>query len=462
MQQLPVFFQVQQQPCLVVGGGSVAERKIDLLRRAGAAVVVVSPELCADLQQLHAEKKIEYHARPFEVADIANKVLVIAATDNEQVNQAVATAAKERNIPVNVVDSPELCTFTFGSIVDRDPITIAVSSAGRSPVLARALKTRLESDIPAAFGKLAAFAGSYRDKVKSMLPDTQARRKFWEWILHGPIAELIFAGREQAAEQMMAETLQQGGPAQQRGAVYLIGAGPGDPDLLTFRALRLLQKADVIFYDRLISQEVMDFARRDAERFYVGKQRDNHCVPQSQINELLVNYAKQGKTVVRLKGGDPFIFGRGGEEAAALAENGIDFQVVPGITSASGCSAYAGIPLTHRDYAQSCRFLTGHTRDGELKLEWSKLANEQETLVFYMSVKNLATICAKLVEHGLPAAYPVAVIQHGTTAQQHVVVGTLADIPAKAAEEAVASPALIVIGRVVELRDKLAWFKTQT
>ena len=463
MKQLPIFMQVESRPCLVVGGGSIASRKIDLLLRAGANVTVVSPDLCVELQSLKDKNNIEHIARTFESQDVKNKILLIAATDDNAVNQKVAAVAAAENILVNVVDTPELCTFTFGSIVDRSPITIAVSSGGTSPVLARALRTRLESDIPASLGKLAAFAGVYRDKVKSALPNIQSRRKFWEWILQGPIAELVFSGQEKAAQAMMEENLLHSDRAQlKHGSVYLVGAGPGDPDLLTFRALRILQKADIVFYDRLISEEILKFARRDAEKFYVGKQRSNHCVPQSQINDLLIENAKQGRTVVRLKGGDPFIFGRGGEEAAALADNGVEFQIVPGITSALGCSAYAGIPLTHRDYAQSCRFITGHTRDGELKLDWDKLAIENETLIFYMGVKNLALICSKLMEHGLDKSLPLAIVEQGTTHNQRVIVGTLATMPVLAEQAKVQSPALVIIGKVVALREKLAWFKTDT
>lgn len=459
MEQLPIFLQVRCRNCLVVGGGSVSGRKIDLLLRAGAQITVVAPELCPELKALAEQNRIKHVARIFQDQDVSDKVLVIAATDHNNVNRAVAAAATAQNIPVNVVDTPELCTFIFGSIVDRNPVTIAVSSAGRSPVLARALRARLESDIPAAFGSLASWAGRYRDRVKERIPNFQQRRKFWEWIMQGPIAELIFSGREQAADEMLEESLRKGDTQVEHGEVYLVGAGPGDPDLLTFRALRVLQKADIIFYDRLISREILNFARRDAEKFYVGKQRSNHCVPQSEINELLVNYAKQGQTVVRLKGGDPFIFGRGGEEATALAENGIDFQIIPGITSASGCAAYAGIPLTHRDYAQSCRFVTGHTKNGKLDLDWAKLSSESETLVFYMSLKNLGVICDNLIQHGMATAMPVAVVEQGTTVKQRVVTGTLKTIAGAAKQAGMASPALVIVGKVVALREKLAWFE---
>ncbi|MBN1379168.1 MAG: uroporphyrinogen-III C-methyltransferase [Gammaproteobacteria bacterium] len=459
MQQLPVFLTVRNKTCLVVGGGAIAARKVGLLLKADAGVRVIAPQLGAKLTGLHKEQKFEYLAREFQDNDVIGATLVIAATDDRAVNKKVSEAAQAQSIPVNVVDTPELCTFTFGSIVERDPVTIAISSAGQSPVLARALKAKLESVVPAAFGRLAALAGRYRQRAKSILTDEKTRRRFWESIIQGPVSELVFAGREEAAEEMLQDNLKRGNTEKNvRGQVYLVGAGPGDPDLLTFRALRILQKADVIFYDRLITEEILNLARRDAERFYVGKQRAHHCVPQSDINHLLVENARKGKTVIRLKGGDPFVFGRGGEEAIALAEAGIEFQVIPGITAASGCTTYAGIPLTHRDYAQSCRFITGHSRDGELNLNWQNLAVKDETLVFYMAVDNLPIICSKLIEHGLPADFPVAVIEQGTTHKQRVVTATLEKLPQLANTEEIKSPGIVVVGKVVELQKKLGWF----
>ncbi len=463
MQQLPIFINIENQRCLVVGGGAIAARKVGLLLKAKAEVLVVAPTLGSTLQEKLGSGSIEYLAREFQEQDVVDAILVIAATDSFDVNKSVAEAAKNQQIPVNVVDTPELCTFTFGSIVERDPITIAISSAGQSPVLARALKARMESDIPAAFGRLAALAGRYRKQVKSIFTDEKARRRFWEWVVQGPVAELIFAGRDEAADEALKDNLASGQDANTTpGEVYLVGAGPGDPDLLTFRALRLLQKADVVFYDRLITEEILDFARRDAERYYVGKQRDNHCVPQSEINSLLIEHASQGKTVVRLKGGDPFVFGRGGEEATALAEAGISFQIVPGITSASGATAYAGIPLTHREYAHACRFIAGHSRDGELHLDWKKLIVEDETLIFYMGIKNLHVICEKLIEHGMPMNFPAAVVEQGTTQHQRVVVADLKTLPDKIERQGFKSPGLIIVGKVVTLHNKLAWFRGRT
>lgn len=458
MDALPVFFDLRGRDVLVVGGGAVAERKIDLLLRAGARVTVVAPGLSAALTARRDRGEVEHLARAFQESDVAGRALVVAAADDAAVNAAASRAAQAAGVPVNVVDAPELCTVTFGSIVEREPITVAISSGGRAPVLARLLKARLEHELPAAFGRLAALAGKYRARVKARLPESGVRRAFWEWVMHGPVAEAVFAGREAEAEALLEARLADPAAAPRRGCVYLVGAGPGDPDLMTFRALRILQKADIIFYDRLIPKAVLDLARRDAERFYVGKERSHHCVPQSQINALLIEHARAGRTVVRLKGGDPFIFGRGGEEALALAEAGVDFQVVPGITAASGCAAYAGIPLTHRDLARGVRFLTGHTRDGRVDLDLIGRPHPQETLVFYMALSQLEVICRALVERGLPGDWPAAAIEQGTTARQRVVEATLDTLPAGVQAAGLRSPALLIVGRVVRLRARLGWF----
>lgn len=454
MQNLPVFMNIRNRPCLVVGGGGVAARKVELLLRAHGKVTVVSPALGDALKTLHEEGAIDYRACEFQPADIAGCDLVIAATDHQDVNRAVYESALQAGIPVNVVDTPERCSFTFGAVVDRDPVTIAVSSAGQSPVLTRAVRAAVETHIPAAFGRLAALVKRYRDQVKRSIPGRTARARFWKNIVNGPVAEQVFAGRNASAEQRLQDDLAHPEAADNRtGEVYLIGAGAGDPDLLTFRALRLIQKADILFHDRRVPDVILDFARPDAERFYIGKQRDDRCVPQSDINALLVKYAREGKTVARIQGGDPFLFGRGGEEAEALAEHGIDFQVVPAITTAAGCGAYAGIPLTHRDYSQACRFISGHDKDGELDLDWVNLATQSETLVFHRALRNLGRICAKLVEHGLPQDFPIAVIEQG--AQRRVVTGTLADIEKTVEEQQVRAPAVVIVGNVVALREKL-------
>lgn len=458
MNYLPVFMKVSQRSCLVVGGGSVAARKVALLNKAGAKVMLVSPELCAELQGLADSGVIAYSARGFADTDLQGQTLVIAATNDAAVNQRVSELAQQQNIPVNVVDNQPLCSFIVPSIVDRSPVQIAISTGGASPVLARLIRTKLEGMIPAAYGRLGALVESYRDKVKATFPTVEKRRVFWEHILEGSVAEMVFTGHEKEAGIALQKAVD--GAAEipdVPGEVFLVGAGPGDPDLLTFRALRLMQQADVVVYDRLVSPAIMELVRRDAEIVYVGKERDKHTMRQENINQLLVRLAKEGKRVLRLKGGDPFIFGRGGEEIEELAEEGIPFQIVPGITAANGCSSYAGIPLTHRDYAQSCVFVTGHLKDGSVDLNWKALAHPNQTVVFYMGLHGAPTLCREMVAHGLPASTPVALVEQGTTPQQRVFTATLDTLLAVIAKEDIKPPTLIIVGEVVTLHDKLRW-----
>ncbi len=460
MEFLPIFLNVKGRSCLVVGGGEVAARKIALLRQAGGEVTVVAPELGSTLRESLSRQEIEYRAGHFEPDDLDGRHLVIAATNAGGVNAEVAAEAQRRRIPVNVVDQPQLCSFVVPSIIDRSPIVAAVSSGGAAPVLARLLRARLETLIPAAYGRLARLAAEFRPQVKDKFRHPPNRRLFWERVLQGPIAEMVFAGQEKAARDALETTLaSESGEPTKMGEVYLVGGGPGDPDLLTFRALRLMQQADVVVYDRLVAKAVLDLVRRDAELLYVGKERDNHAMPQEDINKLLARLAKAGKRVVRLKGGDPFIFGRGGEEIETLAQEGVPFQVVPGITAASGSASYAGIPLTHRDYAQSCVFVTGHLKDGTVNLNWPMLAQPQQTVVFYMGLKGLATICRQLTAHGVSPDMPAALVQQATTWRQRVFTGTLATLPAVVETAQPKPPTLIIIGEVVKLHEKLAWFE---
>jgi uroporphyrin-III C-methyltransferase/precorrin-2 dehydrogenase/sirohydrochlorin ferrochelatase len=460
MDYLPIFLDLKGKPCALVGGGEVAARKVRLLLKAGARVIVHAPELGGTLAGLVRDGKIEHKKTTFEPPLLDDCILAIAATDDKAVNRAVYEAAKTRRIPVNVVDQPELCTFIMPSIIDRSPVIAAVSTGGASPVLARLIRARLETLIPAAYGRLAKLVAEFRDTVKKRFQHPEARRRFWEEVLQGSIAERMLSGQEDAAREALQKRLTDtGGAAKPFGEVYLVGGGPGDPDLLTFRALRLMQQADVVVYDRLVSPEVLELVRRDAERIYAGKERDHHAIPQEDINQLLVRLAKEGKRVVRLKGGDPFIFGRGGEEIATLMEEGISFQVVPGITAAAGCASYAGIPLTHRDYAQSVVFVTGHLQDGTVNLNWKALAQPHQTLVFYMGLHGLADICRELIRHGLPKSMPVALVQQGTTRHQRVLTGTLATLPGILEKTKVKAPTLIIVGEVVLLREKLDWFR---
>ncbi|WP_248919698.1 siroheme synthase CysG [Pseudomonas entomophila] len=458
MDYLPLFHKLQGGRALVVGGGEIALRKARLLADAGAALRVVAPEVDGQLAALAREGGGEVLVRGYQSSDLEGCRLVIAATDDPGLNAQVSADAQARSLPVNVVDAPALCSVIFPAIVDRSPLVVAVSSGGDAPVLARLIRAKLEAWIPSAYGELAGLAARFRDKVKALYPDVNQRRGFWENVFQGPIAERQLAGQGAEAERLL-QAMVDGAPLQQGGEVYLVGAGPGDPDLLTFRALRLMQQADVVLYDRLVAPAIIEMCRRDAERIYVGKRRADHAVPQDQINRLLVDLARQGKRVLRLKGGDPFIFGRGGEEIEELADEGIPFQVVPGITAASGCSAYGGIPLTHRDYAQSVRFVTGHLKDGTSNLPWHDLVAPAQTLVFYMGLVGLPTICAELVRHGRAASTPAALVQQGTTRNQRVFTGTLADLPELVARHEVHAPTLVIVGEVVKLRDKLAWFE---
>ncbi|MGO3985977.1 siroheme synthase CysG [Pseudomonas sp. SAS7] len=458
MDYLPLFHKLQGGRVLVVGGGEIALRKARLLADAGSELRVVAPDVDGQLAALAREGGGEVLVRGYQAADLVGCRLVIAATDDPGLNAQVSADAQALSLPVNVVDAPALCTVIFPAIVDRSPLVIAVSSGGDAPVLARLIRAKLEAWIPSAYGELAGLAARFRHKVKTLYPDVNQRRGFWETVFQGPIAERQLAGQGAEAERLL-QAMVDGAPVQQGGEVYLVGAGPGDPDLLTFRALRLMQQADVVLYDRLVAPAIIEMCRRDAERIYVGKRRADHSVPQDQINRLLVDLAKQGKRVLRLKGGDPFIFGRGGEEIEELAEHGIPFQVVPGITAASGCSAYGGIPLTHRDYAQSVRFVTGHLKDGTSNLPWNDLVAPAQTLVFYMGLVGLPTICAELIRHGRAANTPAALVQQGTTRNQRVFTGTLADLPELVAQHEVHAPTLVIVGEVVQLRDKLAWFE---
>ncbi|OYY55389.1 MAG: uroporphyrinogen-III C-methyltransferase [Halothiobacillus sp. 28-55-5] len=457
MRYLPIFLDVRDQTCLLIGAGAVAARKLALLRAAGARVRIVAPECEAEIAALIDGDAVHYTAGAFSPEQLEGCHLVISATDSAEVNAAVAFAARARNLPVNVVDSPELCSFIVPAIIDRDPITVAVSSAGKSPVLARWIRSRIETLLPSSIGKLAEFMGERRAVVQAQLPQVGARRRFWEQLLTGIIPPTLAQGKIQTASDLFNHALLEKAARPPQGRVYLIGAGPGEPDLLTFRALQRLQEADVVVYDRLVAPAVVELARRDATRLYVGKCRDAHSVPQAEISQTLVELAQQGKIVARLKGGDPFIFGRGGEEAQTLAAAGVPFEIIPGITAASGCAAYAGIPLTHRDYAQSVRFITGHTQDGKLSLNWAHLAQGRETLVFYMGLTATAEICAQLQAHGLPADYPAALIEQGTTARQRVIAGTLATLPDLIA--GAESPSLLIVGEVVSLHAELKWFE---
>lgn len=455
MDYLPIFCRLDNKPVLLVGGGEVAQRKVRLLLDAGAQLTVVAPELDPELAELAANGSIEWLAGEFAPAQLAGKWLVVAATDRREVNALVYQSANQARIFANVVDDPKRSSFIMPSIIDRSPLMVAISSGGKAPVLARLLREKLEAMLPQHLGAVAAFAGSLRDRVKTRFASMGERRRFWERLLGADRLGQALARGDHASANQLADSLF-ADESQTAGEVVLVGAGPGDPGLLTLHALRQMQQADVVVYDRLVSDEVMALVRRDARRIFVGKQAGNHCVPQEGINQLLLEEAKKGQRVVRLKGGDPFIFGRGGEELETLVGSGIGFQVVPGITAASGCAAYAGIPLTHRDHAQSVRFVTAHGKGGAQDLDWPLLAKDKQTLVFYMGLSSCATIREQLLAHGKGGDTPVALIERGTQPSQRVIRGTLDQLPELAL--GVESPALIMVGSVVTLADSLAWF----
>ncbi len=501
MNTFPLFFKLENRKVLIVGGGDVALRKADLLRRAGASITVVAPDICDELQALLTHDKDADKPSPhklifanYDKSHMTGARIIIAGTDDEALNHQVHFDATELNIPVNVVDTPPLCDFIFPAIVDRNPIVIGISSNGKAPVLARLLRARLETLIPQGYGKLAKLAGDFRAQVKSKIPTLTGRRQFWERAFEGQVSELMFAGNEiEAAKQLqkdLDDTATQianknstdkqntddastpvapsivevdhnhsGTPI---GEVYIVGAGPGDPELLTFKALRLMQQADIVFYDALVSPQVLDLCRRDADRVYVGKKRSNHAVAQLGINELLINEAKKGRRVVRLKGGDPFIFGRGGEEIESLRAHHIPYQVVPGITAANAAASYTGIPLTHRDHSQSVRFVTGFLKAGAPNEKFENLLDTDETVVFYMGLYSLTRLTQGLMDAGRAPETPIAIISNASMPNQQVLTGTLADIAAKQEKAQLPTPALLIMGDVVGLHDDLAWYNLQS
>ena len=453
----PLFADLRNRPVLVVGGGAVARRKVAALLEAGALVRVGAPALDPELEGLVAANRIEHLAGMFRDAWLDEVWLAIAATDDAEVNRVVADAAAARRLLVNVVDDAELSSFQVPAVVQRGALQVAISSGGAAPMLARALREKLETELDESLGELVQLLANARDRIRRRLPDLGARRRFFSQLLRGAIPDLLRRGRRDKAEQTLDETLSTR-VATAKGRVALVGAGPGDPGLLTLRALRLLNEADVILHDRLVSPEVLALARRDAERIEVGKEVGNHHTTQTRIHELMLEHARAGRFVVRLKGGDPFVFGRGGEELEALRAHDIDYEVVPGITAALACAAYAGVPLTHREHAQSVRFVTAHCKESIDALDWAALAQERQTLAVYMGVAGLDTLRAHLISHGRSPTTPFALIENGSRPDQRVVVGTLAALPELAREHAVRSPALLLLGEVAALANRLHWF----
>ncbi|MDA0941429.1 MAG: siroheme synthase CysG [Proteobacteria bacterium] len=456
MKRFPLFVTLDQLPVLVVGGGEIAERKIKLILKANAIIHVLAKEFSEQVDALikiHKLKKIKSEVRLSDLSKAYS--LIIAATNSKRTNKDLYRFAQKHNILINVVDEPALCTCTFGSIVERGDLVVAISSGGNAPVFARQLREKIESILPQSTKFLIEFSGNMREKVAKTFKQFNKRRVLWETFYEhlSTYKNLDFYQQKSFFNKLLNQHKKL-----QTGEVFLVGAGPGDPELLTIRALHLLQKADICIYDNLVSKEILELVRRDAHMIYAGKLRDNHTIQQNEINKLLIKYAKKGLRVLRLKGGDPFIFGRGGEEISELMSQKIKFQVVPGITSASGVSAYAGIPLTHRDFSQSCIFITGHEKDGELNINWERLNTQNQTIVIYMGLYSLAKITTNLIAVGMSRNMPIAVVQEGTTQNQKVLVSTLSRVVKKVADEKIKSPAILIIGNVVKLRKKIKWF----
>jgi uroporphyrin-III C-methyltransferase/precorrin-2 dehydrogenase/sirohydrochlorin ferrochelatase len=460
MDFFPLFARLNQQHCLVVGGGEVAHRKAVQLLRAGATVTVNAPDVITPLKDLSRDGQINLVESPFDAELIADHILVIAATSEKTVNHEIAAVAKRHQRLCNVVDDGDASTFIMPSVIDRSPLMIAVSTGGASPVLARMIRQQIEEWLPSGISRLAAWAGDWRDTVKKRLTTHAARLHFWQDILDGETGSHVLAGRLDHAERTLQEKLSTTGERCTIGEAWIVGAGPGDPDLITRRGLQLLQRADVVLHDRLVSSELLAMARRDATITNVGKKADAPSTEQADINAKLVELVRAGKRVCRLKGGDPFLFGRGGEEISALAKANLPYQVVPGITAASGCAAYAGIPLTHRDLAGAVTLVTASRAAGQNAPDWDALARAGQTLVIYMGTRNLNEICMRLINAGLTAKTPAAIVEQGTLPEQRVIGGNLHNISARAGAAGLQTPALLIVGAVTKLTGRLAWFGT--
>ena len=456
MKRFPLFVNLDKLPVLVVGGGEIAERKINLIIKANAKVEVLARKFSPNVENLINKNKLKKIKSNLDISTLdSNYSLIIAATDNKQINKKLFNFANKNNILINVVDQPDLCTCTFGSIVERGDLVVAISTGGNAPVFARNLREKFETLLPQSTKQLINFSASIREKVMNSFSQFNKRRIFWELFFDAFAAKKnITKSNLTSLTNQLIKTLKN----KHSGEVFLVGAGPGDPELLTLRALHLIQKADICIYDNLVSKEILELVRRDAHMIYAGKLRNNHTIEQKEINQLLVNYAKKGLRVLRLKGGDPFMFGRGGEEISELMTQKIKFQVVPGITAASGVSAYAGIPLTHRDYSQSCIFITGHEKNGKLNINWSNLIHENQTIVIYMGLNSLPVIVQNLIDSGMRKNMPIALVQEGTTEKQKVMVSTISRVISKTLKSDIQSPVIIIIGEVVKLRKTIKWF----
>ncbi|MBL4872042.1 MAG: uroporphyrinogen-III C-methyltransferase [Rhodobacteraceae bacterium] len=462
MDHLPIFLDVKDKIVIVDGGGTLAARRVERALDAGALVHVYAEELGGEFRELKNRPSLTHHSQAPQMSDFVGATVAYGATENAERDRQLYDMAKHHHVLANVADVTEYCDFITPSIIDRSPLVIAISSGGAAPIIARILRARIEAILPVAYGKLAAFSGRLRERVMAKLKTPESRRMFWENTIDGPVADKFLSGDPKAAKKqflMELDAAALGQDVKKVGEVFLVGAGPGDPDLLTFRALHLMQRADVVLYDRLIGDGIINLVRRDAERIFVGKRPNDHAMDQQDISDLMVRLAKEGKRVLRLKGGDPFIFGRGGEELETLAAANVPFQVIPGITAASGCASYAGIPLTHRDHAQSCVFVTAHGKNGVLSLDWETMARPGQTVAIYMGRSALDFLMAEFIRRGVDPNTPAAIVDNGTRPNQQVVKGTLSNLFERAEAANLPGPALVIIGSVVELSDKLNWYK---
>jgi uroporphyrin-III C-methyltransferase/precorrin-2 dehydrogenase/sirohydrochlorin ferrochelatase len=450
----PAFLKLDGKSCLLVGGGEVAARKARLLLAAGARLTIVAPQISPAIDEMLVTANwLTVVRRSFRPSDLERQWLVVSATGDPQVEKRVAGLAEKLQLFCNCVDDLANCSYITPSIVDRSPILVAISSGGTAPVLARRIRAQLETLLPKNFGELAVFAGRWRKRVAARFGNFRARVRFWEALFDSTVASDVLAGNNNAAAAGMQDRLQRADNGVV-GQAWLVGAGPGDPELLTIRALQTMQSADIILHDRLVSPGVLALARRDARLISVGKTPGCSANGQDEINAQLVDLVAAGNRVCRLKGGDPFIFGRGGEEAEALDAAGLAYEVVPGITSAAGCAAAAGIPLTHRDAAQSLVLVTAHGKNSVDNLDWASLARERQTLAVYMGVRRFAQLMRELVAHGRGADTPIAIIERGTTPQQRVLRGSLGQLTMLAEAHRVAAPAMLIIGEVARLGAK--------
>jgi uroporphyrin-III C-methyltransferase/precorrin-2 dehydrogenase/sirohydrochlorin ferrochelatase len=458
MQLYPLFANLTDRPVLVVGGGDVAARKASMLLRAGAKVTVGAPMLGPELRELVQQGRVAYRAGAYQSDWQDGMWLVVAATRSRPLNLRIASDGHVRQRLVNVVDDPALSSFQVPAVIDRSPLLVAISSGGAAPVLARRLRERIESLLDPALGSLLQLAQRYRARIRNRYTELAARRRFYDWLHDGPVNALLRASQPVQAERQLVTALSSRDEPQPRGSVVLVGAGPGDPGLLTLRALRALNEADVILHDELVNPQILDLARRDALQRSVGKRGGGLHTPQDAIHALLLEHAQAGRRVVRLKGGDPFVFGRGGEELEFLRAHGIAYEVVPGITAALACAAYSGVPLTHRDHAQSVRLVTAHCQHALSTLDWAELARERHTLAVYMGVSKLDEITGQLLAHGRASDTPFALIENGSLPNQRTLTGTLGDLPALAARHAIRAPALLILGEVAALGDASHWY----